>query len=143
MKQEISLQKIDQKFRIVINEVKKAIQSVIDYYFEIILYGSVTCGEETNESGLDLLVLIDGPVDFALENQIIDAIYHIELKRNVVINLFIESKETWDTKYAILSLFYENIQREGMRRYSCLITNKSYSIEYKRHGRHMETQSFC
>ena len=67
MKQEISLQKIDQKFRIVINEVKKAIQSVIDYYFEIILYGSVTCGEETNESGLDLLVLIDGPVDFALK----------------------------------------------------------------------------
>ena len=88
---------------------------MIDYSFEIILYGSVARGEETNESDLDLLVLIDGPVDFALEDQIIDAIYPIELKQDIVISLFIESKKNWRTKYASLSMLYHNIQREGIR----------------------------
>lgn len=115
MKKKTSLQRIDQKFKIVVGEVKKVIQSVIDYSFEIILYGSVARGEETNESDLDLLVLIDGPVDFALQDQIIDAIYPIELKHDIVISLFIESKKNWYTKYASLSLLYYNIQREGIR----------------------------
>lgn len=112
MKKKISLQIIDQKIKIVIEEVKQIIQSVIDYPFEIILYGSVARGDETNESDIDLLVLINGLVNYTLKQLIRESVYDIELERDVVISLFIESKENWETKYATLSLFYENIQRE-------------------------------
>jgi uncharacterized protein len=113
-KKVISLQTIDLKYKIVIEDVKKVIRSIIDKPFEITLYGSVARGEETNESDIDLLLLIDGPVDDGLMRLIWESIYPIELERDVVISLFIESKEIWETKYATLSLLFENIQREGI-----------------------------
>ena len=115
MKKKISLQTIDMKFKIVIDEVKKVTRSIVDQPFEVTLYGSVARGEETSESDIDLLILIDGPVNYALKQVIREAIYPIELEKDVVISLFIESKEIWETKYATLSLLYENIQREGIR----------------------------
>jgi len=111
MKKKMSLQTIDEKYRNVINEV---IHSVINQPFEVTIYGSVARGEETRESDLDLLVLIDAPVDFVLKETIINAVYPIELHRDVVISLFIESKFVWETKYATLSMLYQNIQREGI-----------------------------
>lgn len=114
MKKKISIQKIDEKYRIVIDEVKKAIHSVVDHPFEVTLYGSVARGEETRESDLDLLVLIETPVDYVLKELIINAVYPIELHCDVVISLFIESKLVWETKYATLSMLYQNIQREGI-----------------------------
>ena len=111
----MTLQTIDDKYKVVINEVKKVIRSVIDQPFEVTLYGSVARGEETSESDLDLLVLIEGHVDYSLKEQIITAIYPIELYREVIISLFIESKLVWETKYATLSLLYQNIEREGIR----------------------------
>jgi len=106
---------VDLKFREVIDEVKLVIQSVIDLPFEVTLYGSVARGEETSESDIDLLVLIEDSVDYKLKQQIREAVYPIELQRDVVISLFIESKFVWETKYATLSLLYQNIQREGIR----------------------------
>jgi uncharacterized protein len=114
MKKKLSLLTIDEKYRTVINEVKKVIHSVVDHPFEVTLYGSVARGEETRESDLDLLVLIEAPVDFVLKEIIINAVYPIELHRDVVISLFIESKLVWETKYATLSMLYQNIQREGI-----------------------------
>lgn len=114
MKKLRSLQKIDLKFIMVIDEVKKIIRSVIKQPFEITLYGSVARGEETSESDIDLLVLIDGSVNDGIKHLIRESVYPIELERDVVISLFIESKEIWETKYATLSLLYENIRREGI-----------------------------
>jgi len=111
----MTLQTIDDKYKVVINEVKKVIRSVIDQPFEVTLYGSVARGEETSESDLDLLVLIEGHVDYSLKEHIITAIYPIELYRDVIISLFIESKLVWETKYATLSMLYQNIEREGIR----------------------------
>jgi len=108
------LQAIDKKYRMVIDEVKKVIRSIITFPFEVTLYGSVARGEETKESDLDLLVLIAGYVDDSLIKFIRASVYPIELERDVVISLFIESKEIWETKYATLSLLCENIQREGI-----------------------------
>lgn len=115
MKKKIrSLQTIDLKFRMVIDEVKKVIRTVIDQPFEVTLYGSVARGDETSESDIDLLVLIDGLVNYALKQLIWESVYQIELDRDVVISLFVESKRIWETKYATLSLLYDNIQREGI-----------------------------
>jgi predicted nucleotidyltransferase len=114
-KKKLSMQTIDKKYKIVIDEVKKVIRSIIIFPFEVTLYGSVARGEETSESDIDLLVLIEGPVHYDLKELLWKSVYHIELERDVVIGLFVESKEVWETKYATLSLLYDNIQREGIR----------------------------
>jgi uncharacterized protein len=111
----MTIQTIDDKYKVVINEVKKVIRSVIDQPFEVTLYGSVARGEETSESDMNLLVLIEGHVDYSLKEQIITEIYPIELYRDVIISLFIESKFVWETKYATLSMLYQDIEREGIR----------------------------
>lgn len=114
MKNKLTLQTIDKKYRTVIDEVKKVIHSVIEQSFEVTLYGSVARGEETSESDIDLLILIEGPVNYNLKELLWKSVYQIELEMDVVIGLFVESKEVWETKYATLSLIYGNIQREGI-----------------------------
>lgn len=111
----ITLQTIDDKYKVVINEVKKVIRSVIDQPFEVTLYGSVARGEETSESDMNLLVLIEDSVDYKLKDLLREAVYPIELHQDVIISLFIESKFVWETKYATLSMLYQNIEREGIR----------------------------
>jgi len=114
MKRKMALQIIDKKYRIVIDEVKKVIHSTIDQPFELILYGSVARGEETSESDLDLLALIEGDVDYHLKELLWQLIYLIELEKDVVISLLVESKEKWETEYSTLSMLYQNIQKEGI-----------------------------
>jgi predicted nucleotidyltransferase len=114
MNRKMALQIIDKKYRIVIDEVKKVIHSTIDQPFELILYGSVARGEETSESDLDLLALIEGDVDYHLKELLWQLIYPIELEKDVVISLLVESKEKWETEYATLSMLYQNIQKEGI-----------------------------
>jgi predicted nucleotidyltransferase len=114
MNRKMALQIIDKKYRIVIDEVKKVIHSTIDQPFELILYGSVARGEETSESDLDLLALIEGDVEHHLKELLWQLIYPIELEKDVVISLLVESKEKWETEYATLSMLYQNIQKEGI-----------------------------
>lgn len=114
-KNKLSLQTLDIKYRMVIDEVKKVVKSIVSQPFEVTLYGSVARGDETYESDIDLLILIEDSVDYKLKQQIREAVYSIELQRDVVISLFIESKLVWETKYATLSMLYQNIQREGIR----------------------------
>jgi uncharacterized protein len=106
---------IDSKYRLIIDEVKKTIDSILQQPYELILYGSVARGEATKSSDIDLLLLINGYVSFELKRLLIDSVYDIELKQDVLISLLIKSKEIWNTKYASLTLLYNNINREGLR----------------------------
>ena len=114
MKKKLSFSDIDEKYKIVIAKVKKVVQLIVSYPFSLTIYGSVARAEETPESDLDLLLLIDGPVDFQLKQHIWESLYSVELEEDIVISLFVESKQTWETKYATLSLLYRNIEREGI-----------------------------
>lgn len=114
MKEKISFSDIDENYKIVIYKVKEVIKSLISYPFTLTIYGSVARAEETLESDLDLLLLIDGPVGFQLKQNIWQSLYPIELEEDTVISLFVESKQTWETKYATLSLLYSNIEQEGI-----------------------------
>ena len=114
MMKKISLQTIDIKFKIVIDEIKKVIDTILDQPYELILYGSVARGEAKKDSDIDLLLLINGPVNFELKRLLLHSVYEIELKREVLISLLIKSKEIWETKYAPITLLYSNIQKEGL-----------------------------
>jgi len=81
---------------------------------EIILFGSKARGDSSDESDMDLLILIDGDVDDFMRENIFDIAYIIELKYDVVFGIIVEAKVLWysdKTKYIPL---YNSIRKDGV-----------------------------
>ena len=78
----------------------------------VILYGSMAHGQAAPESDIDLLVLLEAPLDYFTElRQLVDVLYPIQL----------ESKQLISAKPVLVSDFeigtislYRNARREGV-----------------------------
>ena len=79
---------------------------------EVILYGSCARGSETLESDIDLLVLLEGPVNVALEIRCIwDALYPVQLESDRVISVLPADVANYRAgDYAL----YRNVLAEGV-----------------------------
>lgn len=82
---------------------------------EIILYGSKARGDSEEFSDIDLLVLVETPVDRRLKEAIIGIAYEIELKHDIVFGLLIENKDFWNSPLAVAMPLHQNVDREGIR----------------------------
>ncbi len=82
---------------------------------EVILYGSRARGEASPESDYDLLVLVDGPVDQALEDRIGHRLYALELEAGVVLSLIVYAREVWETSLCKAMPLHRNVEREGIK----------------------------
>ncbi len=82
---------------------------------EIILFGSKVRGDADEESDIDLLILVDSPVDTKLEEEIFHISYEIELKHDVVFGEIVQSKNFWNSPLANAMPLHWNIDREGVR----------------------------
>ncbi len=80
----------------------------------LLLYGSQARGTAGPESDWDLLILSEEPIPSAVEQQLSDAIYDIELDRNLVISTVFYSRAEWEAPVVRGSPFYENVEREGI-----------------------------
>lgn len=78
----------------------------------VILYGSMARGEETTDSDIDLLVLLDSPLDYFAElRKLVDVLYPIQLESEQLISAKPVSFN--DFEVGSLSL-YRNARREGV-----------------------------
>ena len=81
---------------------------------DIVLFGSLARGEADTESDIDVLILIDRPVDDAVRSAITDVSYQIELEYDVVFGKIVENRETWNSpRYHIMPL-HRNVEMEGV-----------------------------
>jgi uncharacterized protein len=81
---------------------------------EVILYGSRARGNAGPESDYDLLVLVDGPVDWQLEDRIRRSLYHFELERGVVVTVNAYNRADWYSPLYCAMPFQHNVEREGI-----------------------------
>ncbi len=96
-----------------LKRVKVAVQALVPDA-EIILYGSRARGTARTDSDWDFLILLPTPVDKALEMQIKDCLYDIELETDTVLNSIIRSKQEWlSERYAVVPLRQE-IEKDGL-----------------------------
>ncbi len=78
----------------------------------VILYGSMARGEATDGSDIDLLVLLDPPLDYFAElRKLVDVLYPIQLESEQLIS----AKPVSFNDFEIGSLsLYRNARREGV-----------------------------
>ena len=81
---------------------------------EVILYGSRARGDAGPESDYDLLVLVDGPVDWRLEDQIRQRLYGLELETGTVVTINAYNRSDWRSPLYRAMPFTQNVEREGI-----------------------------
>jgi predicted nucleotidyltransferase len=102
-------------------QIQKAIQALkqgLVHRFgtdvELRIFGSVARGDYREYSDIDILVVLPIKVDNAVEEQVFDMAYDIELEYGLVIGTIVYSKDFWYSDRAAVMPLFRNIQREGL-----------------------------
>ena len=96
-----------------LHRCKSAIVEVVGQA-DVILYGSRARGRGRKDSDYDILVVVNGPADMALEDRIRAQVYPLELETGAVITLMVYSREEWDSLLYRSMPFHKNVEREGV-----------------------------
>jgi predicted nucleotidyltransferase len=79
----------------------------------IVLYGSVARGVQTEESDIDIVLLIHGTLDDELEDKLSEFIVDMNLKYDKVFSVIDINYEQFKKWEKVLP-FYQNVNREGI-----------------------------
>ncbi|MDO4179290.1 MAG: nucleotidyltransferase domain-containing protein [Phascolarctobacterium sp.] len=93
-----------------INGLKEIFSSDLD---SIILYGSVACGTATEESDIDIAIILKSKLTSELENALSDFVVDMNLKYDKlfsVVDIEYARYQTWQDALP----FYNNISKEGV-----------------------------
>jgi len=80
---------------------------------KMILFGSKARGDDDVWSDVDLLILLDQPVDWSVEKKIIHIAHDIEIASDVVFGLIVLEESKWRSNPGQYSL-RQVIDREGI-----------------------------
>ena len=96
------------------SEFVKGILGIMDNRLvSIILYGSVARGTNTEESDVDIALIMHGKLDFDTEDKLSDFIVDMNLKYDKVFSV-IDIDIAHFRKWINVLPFYQNVQREGV-----------------------------
>ena len=101
-------------------ELKKLCQKIKDYakqvyqdkIIQVILYGSQAKGTATNESDVDLLIVVDGSLDpFNVRDELSDLLWDILMEEGELISVVVLPEEFYKN---YRSAFILNVKKEGI-----------------------------
>lgn len=102
------------KEEIIIQKIKEVIVKTAPNS-EVYLFGSHARKSATQFSDWDILILLNKKnISFSMETKFMDDFYELELETGEVISPLIYSKEEWNAKQSVTSLF-GNIKKDGIR----------------------------
>ncbi len=109
----------DVRVKGILNKVgNKMLELFQDKLKDIILYGSYARNENTSESDMDIMILVDEKPELLkeYEDSVEDIMVDLSLEYDIVLSLYTQSIQEYQRQVSILP-FLRNIQREGIRIY--------------------------
>ncbi|NDV83260.1 nucleotidyltransferase domain-containing protein [Bacteroides sp. 51] len=100
----------------ILTRIRNIIHSVVPNA-EIILFGSQARGDATEESDIDLLILIDNGSDklsYDEKSAILDPILDLEMETGLEINPIMRTYKQWFNQ-PFRTPFYINVMKEGIK----------------------------
>lgn len=97
----------------VLRRVKKAVRA-LEPGARIILYGSRARGEAMPDSDWDILVLVDGPVDYGRASRIRHLLYDLEAETNSLLSAIVRGKKEWEEGRLRATPLAERVRSEGV-----------------------------
>lgn len=106
-----------EKYHDILDKIVQGLQSVFgDLLEQIILYGSVARGTQTEESDIDIAVIVR-PYTDEMHNRMIDLAVDLELKYDKVLSLILIDYYNFKEWGAVLP-FYKNVKKDGVTLWS-------------------------
>lgn len=106
-----------------VKEILKNVEIRVIELFEeklndIILYGSYARNDNTSESDIDIMILVDEEDQYLrkYEDKLTDIMVDLSLEYGVVISLYAQAVKEY-RKQVLVVPFLKNVQREGVRIY--------------------------
>jgi uncharacterized protein len=81
---------------------------------EVILFGSKARGDSDEESDIDLLLLTTKPLHWKERHAIVEALFDVEMKYDVVISIVVNTVYDWNEGICTVLPIREEINREGV-----------------------------
>jgi predicted nucleotidyltransferase len=81
---------------------------------EVILFGSKVRGHSSEESDIDLLLLTTEPLHWKERHKIIEMLFDVEMKHDVIINIVVNTVFDWNQGICTVLPLHKEIDREGI-----------------------------
>ncbi|MCU0594617.1 MAG: nucleotidyltransferase domain-containing protein [Desulfobacterota bacterium] len=81
---------------------------------EVILFGSKARGDSDRDSDIDLLLLTNQSLHWRQRHAIVDALFDIEMKHDVMISIVVNTVNDWRHGVCTELPIHEEISREGV-----------------------------
>lgn len=81
---------------------------------EVILFGSKARGDSDRESDIDLLLLTTNTLEWKERHEIVDALFAVEMKNDVVISIIVNTFHDWNDGICTALPIHKDINREGV-----------------------------
>lgn len=82
---------------------------------EVVLYGSYARGQGTPGSDIDLLVVLDEPVNRSLREAIYDMAFDLNLEHDTLISVLVVDRDSWNHGPLSVSGIHMAVQEDGIR----------------------------
>jgi len=79
-----------------------------------VLFGSKAREDDQEDSDIDVLVVLDRKVNIAIEKEIFDVGFEVEIRWDVVFGIVVEESDFLNTPMAGEMPFYKNIKKQGV-----------------------------
>lgn len=81
---------------------------------DVILFGSKVRGDSDEDSDIDLLLLTTQPLHWKERHAIVDALFEVEMRHDVLISIVVNTVYDWHEGICTVLPIHEEINREGV-----------------------------